>query len=109
MENRAHLPLWFKQHVAEKEKLGHKKAGKEAWEVIRRYFGDCRAETALRNERESLLVTLELPFATAERRIAWDRIEAFRERFRLGLNVDFPERDGATQCLLFFFPEANTG
>ena len=109
MERKTHLPLWFKERVAKVEELGHKAGAKQAWELIERHFGHCKADTAMRNERESLLVTLELPFATAERRIAWDRIEAFRERFRLGLNVDFPERDGATQCLLFFFPEANTG
>lgn len=107
MERKTHLPLWFKERVAKVEELGHKAGAKQAWELIERHFGHCKADTAMRDEGQALRITLDLPFATAEKRISWDRIEAFRERFRLRLDIHVSESEGLSYYLLDFFPEQN--
>ncbi len=105
METKTHLPLWFKGRVAKVEELGHKAGAKQAWEVIERHFGDCKADTAMRNEGEALRIMLGVPFASAEERIPWDRIEAFRERFRVRLDIHVSESEGPSYYVLDFFPE----
>jgi hypothetical protein len=105
MENRAHLPLWFKGRVAEVEKLGHKAGAKQAWEVIERHFGHCKADTAMRTEGEALRVTLSVPCTTDEKKTPWGGIEGFRARFQLGLDIHVSESEGLSCYVLDFFPE----
>lgn len=105
METKTHLPLWFKERVAKVEELGHKAGAKQAWEVIERHFGHCKADTAMRNEGEALRVALSVPFTTDEKKIPWGRIEAFRERFRLRLDIHVSESEGLSCYVLDFFPE----
>lgn len=107
MENRAHLPLWFKERVGQVLSVGRHRAGKQAWDVVRDTFGDCAVETVTSSGEpdsgeERLQVAVPLPGAGNPMPVSWNRIEAFRSRF--GLKLEAQVSEGETILLLEFSP-----
>lgn len=80
------LPLWLKRRVGEVLGVGHNRAPKQAWDVVRDYFGECPIETVTGQGDEKFRVVLRLPAAT-EAPVSWGPVEAFRSKFKLGLEV----------------------
>ena len=95
------LPLWLKKRVGEVLGVGHNRAPKEAWELIRHHFGECPVETVTEQGDEKFRVVLRLP-APTEEPVSWEPVEAFRSKLRLGLEVHVSDREGETFLLLDF-------
>ncbi len=105
METKTYLPRWFKDSVAKAEELGKGKAGKAAWEAIERHLGPCEAESVTLDGGEALRVTREVPSASAQETIPWDRVKAFQARYGVGVSIHFEGREGVSVCILDFLPE----
>ncbi len=105
MENKTHIPRWFKDAVAKAEGLGKGKADKAAWEAIERQLGPCEAESVTLDGGEALRITREVPSAFAQETIPWDRVESFQVRYRVGMSIQFEGRAGVSVCILDFLPE----